>query len=323
MGKHIIDIDSTLRDTQLYPNPNSYSLSLSRPLYDVTRIELVSGKIPTTQHLMHAGNNTLPVNGVDVVFPQRNFSNGYELASNLEAQFVAAGGDVDSVVFSGDTYSLTFSNTTGIPFTLDFSHVGAPASLLGMPRELTSAATEVQSGYIDLLGPSNLVLKVTLGADECKQRIYTSNLTATGRLLAFRDNPYNMIDYKETDPVVFEFNGSASKVVDQIHVEWFYNIGEELFPYQFNNRNHIMKMRLLGEQDKLSTIPREHSTPSHDDSPSQGEDGQLTTGHSPQRVYMTLGIIGIIVAFIVLQRILASGRGQGQAPQSGGLPSPP
>ena len=58
MNVHNLTIDSSQRDTTLYPHTNSYVITLKNPIYDVSEINLLSGRIPTPQTLICETNNT-------------------------------------------------------------------------------------------------------------------------------------------------------------------------------------------------------------------------------------------------------------------------
>ena len=49
MKVHTLNIDSSQRDTSVYPNSNNYVITLENPIYDVEEIRLVSARIPTPQ----------------------------------------------------------------------------------------------------------------------------------------------------------------------------------------------------------------------------------------------------------------------------------
>ena len=49
MKVHTLYIDSSERDTGVYPNANNYVINLENPIYDVSEIRLVSARIPTPQ----------------------------------------------------------------------------------------------------------------------------------------------------------------------------------------------------------------------------------------------------------------------------------
>jgi hypothetical protein len=46
--QHIIYVDSAYRNTSLYPSSNSYTLFLTNPIRNVSRVELVSAFINTS-----------------------------------------------------------------------------------------------------------------------------------------------------------------------------------------------------------------------------------------------------------------------------------
>lgn len=49
MKVHTLTIDSSQRNTSIYPNSNNYIVSLENPIYDVEQIKLISARIPTPQ----------------------------------------------------------------------------------------------------------------------------------------------------------------------------------------------------------------------------------------------------------------------------------
>lgn len=49
MKVHNLSIDSSQRDTTIYPHANNYVINLENPIYDVEEIRLVSARIPTPQ----------------------------------------------------------------------------------------------------------------------------------------------------------------------------------------------------------------------------------------------------------------------------------
>ena len=49
MKVHTLSIDSSQRDSSVYPNSNNYVIALENPIYHVEEIRLVSARIPTPQ----------------------------------------------------------------------------------------------------------------------------------------------------------------------------------------------------------------------------------------------------------------------------------
>jgi hypothetical protein len=58
MKVHTLDIDSGERDPILYPNVADYVVHLKNPIYDVTKISLISARIHNSQLLINDYNNT-------------------------------------------------------------------------------------------------------------------------------------------------------------------------------------------------------------------------------------------------------------------------
>lgn len=58
---HYVYVDSTNRDPSTYGN--SYTLSLTTPLRDITRVDLVSAKIPNSMYNITSGDNVITISG--------------------------------------------------------------------------------------------------------------------------------------------------------------------------------------------------------------------------------------------------------------------
>jgi len=94
MKVHTLDIDSSERDPVLYPNPGDYVVHLKNPIYDVTKISLISARIHNSQYLIHDRNNQFDINGTPVTIPIGNYS-GQDLAQAI----VTASTDITSAIF--------------------------------------------------------------------------------------------------------------------------------------------------------------------------------------------------------------------------------
>ena len=62
---NLLFVDSKNRDKTLYPSGNSYTLHLTTPIRNITRIDLVSAKIPNTTYNLTATSNIV-INGSNV-----------------------------------------------------------------------------------------------------------------------------------------------------------------------------------------------------------------------------------------------------------------
>ena len=331
MDDYILEIDSSQRDPVSFPNPNEYTVFLNRPMYNVESIELITGKIPLSQHHMNDGNRQLQVDDTVVVFPKRNFSNGSDLATFLQTELGTT--NVSTVTFDTDTNRLTFqagSISAPAEFSFKFysgsngfsesSSVGTPFNLLGFNAEDTPFAQSVESGVVDLLGPTNLILSISTNDEMCKKDLYTlsddylsfsntvvqSNVQMkniyTARLATFKDNNYNMLDFKQGDIVSHRFNKLTNKYINNLTIRWYWNVGNKLIPYDFNNRNHFIKLRLKGSFDKLSVLPRVENTPDPEYEKQEEEDEQVVKPHSNMRMIITGILIVSLIVIIWLQR---------------------
>ena len=131
---YLVDIDSGERDPTEYPNPNDYTVHLNNRIYDITSIKLVAARIPNCQPLLNSGNKQFEINGATVVFDEGTYTNGTDLASNLQIQMAPPNTVIDTVSFDSFTNKLSFSNTS----TTDRANVGY--SVLG-----TETASNLQT----------------------------------------------------------------------------------------------------------------------------------------------------------------------------------
>ena len=118
MKVHTLNIDSSQRDTSVYPDSNSYVITLENPIYDVEEIRLISGRIPTPQtpspnslilklssgsdefnqsvytgtphytgHILLDGTTSLTFNGADDPFVHRFHSGSQKVITELGLDF--------------------------------------------------------------------------------------------------------------------------------------------------------------------------------------------------------------------------------------------
>lgn len=268
MKVHTLDIDSSERDTAIYPHANNYIVSLKNPIYDISKITLVSARIPTPQLMVNASNKTFSIDGVNVTLDETNYSNGTDLASDLDLKLQPPTSNVDSVVFDNDINAFIFSNTSAgaHDFTFQFysgtngytsntSSVTTPHQILGFSSEDASSTSNVlTSGYINLEGPNSLILRLTAGSDEFTKTVYSSTPFYTGHILL---NGTDVINHHSSDDTLsHEFHKGPQKFIRDIQVEFFYMSHGRLIPYDFRNQDHILKFEITCSTDKLEGLPK-------------------------------------------------------------------
>jgi len=285
MKEVCIDIVSDERNPKLFPNTNSYSVRLNRPLYHVEKIELIAAQIPVTQTIINSTNNTFSMHDGTLIHIQNgNFSDGHEFSNVLKTSFLNT--SVDEVNFDSNTSTLTFSNTSGSSFTpfgfnfysgvsgfVDFAnaHVGTPASVLGFNHEDTNSDSNIlTSNLVDFSGPTSIIFKLSANKENLKKpvfvtgfansNVYPQQLDSTestyfGRLLTTKyDVQSKYLIYGGGYHIQDEFIKGFEKNITNFHISFYYSIGTKLIPYDFGNRNHTLKFKIYCSLDKLNVL---------------------------------------------------------------------
>ena len=315
MKVYNLSIDSSERETNLYAHTNSYVVTLENPIYDISNIKLVSGRIPTPQLTTCVTNKTFSVDGVDITLNETNYSNGYVLAEDLDLELSPPITNVDMVTYDEDTDHLIFSNTTpgDNNFTFEFysgtngyiidsSPLTTPHQVLGFgSKDYTSTSNVLTSGAINLNGPNSLVLKLTTGSDEFNQDIYSSTPFYTGHILLDGSDFINFSG--ADDPLVHHFHSGPQKIIRDIRIEFFYMSHGRLIPYDFRNQDHILKFEITGSTDKLEGLPKvpiEEVTEKEEKSISIPEVVENVHRWKREYIYITLiSIVGLLLIFFM------------------------
>ena len=267
MKVHTLDIDSSVRHTNVYPYANSYVVTLKEPIYDVTKITLVSARIATPQLDICETNRTFSVDGADITLEANNYTSGATLASELERQLdVQTSNVIHQVTYDEYRNTLTFSNTAGTnDFTFEFftgtngyiegAEFTTPHQVLGFSSNNHSSSNyTLTSGAINLNGPNSLILRLTNGSDEFTKSIYASTPYYTGHILL---NGSDTINYSHADdPLTHEFYKGPQKYIRDLRIEFFYMSHGRLIPYDFRGQDHTLKFEITGSTDKLEGLPK-------------------------------------------------------------------
>jgi hypothetical protein len=268
MKVHTLDIDSSERDTSIYPHANNYVVTLKNPIYDISKISLLSARIPTPQLLINSLNKTFSVDGVNITLDETNYTNGTDLATDLDVKLQPPESNVDSVVFDTDTNSLIFSNTSAGDnnFVFEFnsgtngyasntSPLTTPHQVLGFSSgDAVSTSNTLSSGAINLQGVNSLILRISAGSDEFNKYVYSSTPFYTGHILT---NGTDVINFSHADdPFTHQFHTGTQKYVRDIRIEFFYMSHGRLIPYDFRNQDHILKFEVECSTDKLEGLPK-------------------------------------------------------------------
>ena len=262
MKVHTLDIDSGDRDPILYPDSGDYTVFLKNPVYNVSKIKLISARIHNSQLLIHDRNNTFTMNTVTysetITLPNGNYD-GAELASNL----VQHSDIIDSATYLTTTNDINISNLTN-DFTFAFyggengyisnASKTTPHDVLGLPpNNVHSTSNSLKTGSLNLQGVDAFVLKLSSGSDEFNKSIYFNTPFYTGKILTHGD----VVNYSGADDTLeHEFHSGKQQTISSIRVQFFYSSNGRLIPYDFRNANHVLKFALSCSTDKLENIPK-------------------------------------------------------------------
>lgn len=257
MSVYTFDIDSSERDPILYPNPNDYVIELKNPIYDVTKISLISARIHASQLLINERNNTFSVSGTTVSLSNNNYD-----GKSLAAELVAQSSNITSAVYDSNINSITL--TGDYPFSFDFyggingyiktGEYTTPHDILGLPASnISSDGTTLTTGSINLQGPDALVVKLSSGSEEFNKTVFSDTPFYTGRILMCGD----VVNYSGADDaVVHNFDSGPQKSIQSLRVQFFYSSNNRLIPYDFRHANHVLKLAIECSTGKPQTVPR-------------------------------------------------------------------
>ena len=263
MKVHTLDIDSGERDPTLYPNPGDYVVHLKNPIYDVSKISLISARIHNSQYLIHDRNNQFDINGTPVTIPNGNYS-GADLAQAI----VTASSDITGATFDKETNAITFTSSSA-PFTFEFyggtngyatgtNGYTTPHDILGLPASNVSSTTAsspytLETGSINLQGADAIIVKLSSGSEEFTKTVFSETPFYTGRILLCGD----VINYSGVDDTVeHNFDSGSQKTISSLRVQFYYSSNNRLIPYDFRNANHILKLAVTCSTDKLENVAK-------------------------------------------------------------------
>jgi len=267
---YTVEVDSSERNCVAHPKPNDYTIKLNRPLYDVSSLKIASACVPKTQHLINEGNRYLQIRAggsnisTVVALHEGTWQTETDLASNLTSQLVNFDGFSNNITvgFDSNLSAYRFSGTTAFEFLL--SRENSPATVLGLLCVDTpsSAGGIITGGHPNLKGPNSLIVSVSSGADEFSRYVYASDIQSNASMRTFYTGRFltGHIGIGDTlhtntndDPFNYVFHQGPEKTINDLRIRFYYNNGTQLVPYDFRNRNHVLKLEVECVLDKLAT----------------------------------------------------------------------
>jgi hypothetical protein len=136
-------VDSSSRDTSLYPSGNAYTLHLTAPLHSVVRVDLVNAKVPNTLYNITTGTGVFTFNSTAYSIAPGYYSS-YGLACALTN---TTGGTALSVTYLPDEGRFMFS--APVPFTLQANTLELQLALGIATGTLTSFTAASSPIYVN------------------------------------------------------------------------------------------------------------------------------------------------------------------------------
>ena len=203
---------------------------LTTPVYNVTHIKLVSGRIPNTQLLINEYNNTFVVGTTTYSVPLGTYKTGDDLAGAFNSVSSGVTGTYDS-------------NVNALSFSGDFE-----------PNEWLASILGYNGGQVNLSGPEYITLRMTIGKDTLSQKVYTvdSDCHYLGKILT---GPIGeMIHYTDAfDTVEME---TQIKSIQTVNIEFLNPDGSV---YKMTNP-WVLKFYVDCSTDKMSVTSRDTVT---------------------------------------------------------------
>ena len=259
MSVYTFEIDSGERDPILYPNTNDYVMHLKNPVFNVTKISLISARIHASQLLINERNNTFTVSSNTISLRNDNYD-GDSLAVELknkipqvtDATYLS---NINSIVLTGNE-SFTFQFYDGYNgYNKTVDGYTTPHDVLGLPAtNVTSSGDhKLTTGSLNLQGPDALVVKLSSGTHEFNKTVFADTPFYTGRILMCGD----VVNYSGADDaVVHNFDSGPHHTLDRLKIQFFYSSNNRLIPYDFRYANHILKLSIECLTGKPQTLPK-------------------------------------------------------------------
>lgn len=146
-----IYVDSRTRDSNLFPNGNTYSLYLADPIKNIRKVDLVTASVPNTMYNLTFGSNVLNIGGTSNVSLAPSFFTSSTLTTEIANTGRMPAGM--TLTYSANEGKFLFANAA--TFTLNVT-TREMATILGLPFGTVLTSTQVTSA--DLVYGTNATL---------------------------------------------------------------------------------------------------------------------------------------------------------------------
>ena len=279
--ERLVYVDSTARDTSLYPSGSNYVLHLTDVVRSVSRIDLVAAKVPNSLYNITNGSNVATVTGVSNVSNVSILSGFYSAyglqdaltsSSNTAVAYQYLPDEARYFVYSAVPFTVTF-NTGEIAKLTGFDvgkvYTGQPASTSPVYKNDPTYAS-----YYIVLSPNtvNFILNEFVFLDvqelrtpsmldakpmDARTGTYTGASARRSFAMIQMDVASGCIkNFKESnDYRVSVFYPEPINSIDRLTVQWYDKTGSLLNFEGFENNAFVLRFYIANDRPELPPPP--------------------------------------------------------------------
>jgi len=140
----LIFVNSRNRDGNLYPHGNAYTLYLSTPIKNISKVELVSLRIPNTMYNVTNGSNVMTIGGTSNI----SINQGFYSAGGIASTITAAVNNAFVIDYLSNEGKFLFSNTSNFAFKINSNELGGILGITPFINITSSLATNLYPCYL-------------------------------------------------------------------------------------------------------------------------------------------------------------------------------
>jgi hypothetical protein len=143
----LVFVSSDLRDSNIYPNGNSYVLHMTLPVKNISKVDLVSAHFPNSMYNITKSSNVISINGNSNIFIHSGRYDQMSLANTLTTN----GMNVSYIRPEGH---FIISNAASYNFVINNSEI---ANLMGFTQGKTYTLTQADPNQDPSYATSNII----------------------------------------------------------------------------------------------------------------------------------------------------------------------
>lgn len=262
----LVFVSSDLRDSNIYPNGNSYVLHMTLPVKNIFKVDLVSAHFPNSMYNVTKSSNVISINGNSNIFIHSGRYDQNSLASSLTTNGM-------NVAYIKTEGHFLISNAASYNFVINNSEI---ANLMGFvngktynlsPADPTKDPTYATSNIVRSEFIANMTMNDYLFLDI--EELRTPNNLSTGPLYAntiigtnvntmfapvMIKNPHlsAVTNFMETkDILLTAYYPEPIASIDRLTIRWRDKLGNILNFQGLNSNSFILRLHVNGDDERI------------------------------------------------------------------------